>query len=174
MTELTESVEVCTLSSMAVELEPTEQYVSAPRHYPWSDWMNGRPWRLTMDYPDKPGDFVSEPSTFRTYIYTVARDRGLKVVINIDGDDILLQSYRPGERRPVLPTSRARLRNGRPDPRAPLTDAAAARTAGPVPPEKACRHCGRRLTPAAIIYGECRKFADPDYRCPENPERSEP
>ena len=145
---------------MAEELEPTGEHADIKR-YPWSVWLDNRPHRLVWGE-----DFDVDPHDMKAYIYAVARKRGLKATALIEPtDNIVMQTYAEGSRRPSLPSPWRRLANGRRDPSAGTTDRLI--TPQPHDPERACRRCGARLTPASITAGECRKFSDPTYRCTE-------
>jgi hypothetical protein len=142
---------------MATELEPTGEEYEPRRSYPWSTWLNGSPWRLVWQE-----DFDPEPRNFANYAYTRARKAGLRLAIVVEPtDDVVMQSYRPDQRRPVLPTPYRRLANGRTDRTAPATTPVAPAH----DPERACGRCGARLSSYASTFGECRKFQDPEWRC---------
>lgn len=96
---------------MATELTPTDETDGhAQRRYPWSEWLNGSPWRLAMGE-----DFDMEPASFRTYLYRTAKRRGLRLVTALAYDDsITLQAYRPEDARPVLPGYRGANGKSRP------------------------------------------------------------
>lgn len=59
--------------------------------YPWDEWLDGSPWRL-----DNKADFPgTTPSNFRISAHNVARKRGLKVRAQVDGEEIVIQAYKP-------------------------------------------------------------------------------
>jgi hypothetical protein len=134
---------------MSEELEPTGHYDGTiNQRYPWDLWLNGRPHRL-----DPASDFSSDPRVFRTYIYAVARKRGLKVVIVIEPTDhIVLQAYDPAGQRPLVPSPYRRLANGKRDQTSPTQTMDKGGDGHP------CTICGTRLTPAGLSKGTCHKF----------------
>ena len=143
---------------MSEELEPTGETITE-RRYPWPLWLNGRPHRLAWQE-----DFDPEPKTFANYAYARARRAGLRLAVCVEPTDcVVIQAYPQGGRKPVLPSPYRRLANGRLDSTAGTTDRL--KTSQDHDPERECRRCGARLTPASILAGECRKFSDPTYRC---------
>lgn len=56
--------------------------------YPWDQWLDGGIWQLS-EVEIKGGIRL-----FRTAIYTAAKRRGLKVTVNVRGDNIYIQSIR--------------------------------------------------------------------------------
>ena len=59
--------------------------------YPWSDWFNGRIWKLT-----KGVDFKVDLKNFRDQCYARASTQGLKVHTTFKGssDTIYIQAYK--------------------------------------------------------------------------------
>lgn len=133
---------------MAEVLEPTGEVDAPRRRYPWDSWLDGRPWRL-----DPAEDFDQDPRSLRTYIYSMARARGLRVVIAIEPTDhMVIQAYDPANLRPKLPSAYRRLPNGKLDP------TASAPSPAPAGERPTCTVCGKNLTPAGRPFGVCTKF----------------
>jgi hypothetical protein len=142
---------------MSEELEPTGE-TETERTYPWPLWLNERPHRLAWGE-----DFDPEPKVFRNYAYSKARKAGLRLAVCIEPtDSIVLQAYRPGHAKPTLPTPYRRLPNGHLDRTATDGDDLRKITRSDKP---GCSRCGAPLTPVGIEAGECRKFANPEWRC---------
>lgn len=90
-------------------LKPTGQFEPAHRTYPWDQWFDGTPRRLTPDH------FTGDPRDFRSYMYAMARKRGVKVAVAVEPNDALVfQSYVPPAPRPKLPSASATHGNGTP------------------------------------------------------------
>lgn len=142
---------------MSETLEPTGETGDLKR-YPWAEWLDNRPHRLVWGE-----DFDVDPKDMKSYVYAMARKRGLKATALVEPtDNLVLQTYAPGTARPLLPSPWRRLANGRRDPAAGTTEVL---TAPERNPERECSRCGARLTPASGATGECRRFADPAWRC---------
>jgi hypothetical protein len=50
-----------------------------PRAYPWSDWLNGHPWRIRQEE-----DYRCTSSSMVTQLQRRAREEGLKVRLRVD------------------------------------------------------------------------------------------
>lgn len=65
--------------------EVVEHYEFAPRgawtKYPWSEWFDGRIWRVYE------GTDVKNIKTFRTYLYTRAHKQGYKIESALENAD---------------------------------------------------------------------------------------
>ena len=57
--------------------------------HPWDEWLDGNIWKVTQGI-----DFPGQPRYFRNSIHTQAKNRGLKVHTNIDGQSIIFQTYK--------------------------------------------------------------------------------
>jgi hypothetical protein len=56
--------------------------------YPWSEWTNGRVWRLTKDE-----DFVEAKPLFQTYCHYMAKVYGLRAVTRSESKNVLLVQF---------------------------------------------------------------------------------
>lgn len=155
---------------MAERLEPTGEYAEPTTKYPWDEWLDGKPWRIKPK-DDRGGDFTADIATMRTYIYAQARKRGLKAALTVEvaPEAIVFQAYRPGERRPDLPSTNRRHANGLPDRSAPL------RAPERMGPRHTCTICGEGI-PAwqAEQGGVCRSAIDLAWRCTDGTPKPRP
>lgn len=55
--------------------------------YPWDQWLDGQSWRLVRKV-----DFFITLSSMKNYIYIMARKRGLKAKIAVEGDVIYMKA----------------------------------------------------------------------------------
>lgn len=60
--------------------------------YPWSDWLNGKIWKLTQGH-----DFSVSPGHMRNSVFTAARANGKRVHTRVDGDCLYIQTYMDDE-----------------------------------------------------------------------------
>lgn len=65
--------------------EQLEDYVFGGSSYPWDDWLNQKPWRLT-----KGEDFKSEVTSFQSAAHNAAKEKGLSLKTSREGDDVVV------------------------------------------------------------------------------------
>lgn len=142
---------------MSEQLEPTGLFQPAKVAHPWDVWLNGQVHVLVWGE-----DFQPNASTFRLYIYRMARKRGVKVVIGWDfvTDRLCIQAYPPKTKRPLLPEPFSRLGNGQvpgDGPHRPQRDV----------PEGTprCSRCNTPLLPINYEIGRCNIPTRPEWRC---------
>lgn len=132
-------------------LEPTGEFEPAHRSYPWDQWLDGHPHRIT------PSHYTGDPRDFRSYMYAIARKRGVKVAVAVEPNDCLVfQSYPRGGQRPKLPGDHARHANGKPADTTPA--APAPKDHGTCNAEQNGEVCGAKLNRWGKLIGRCATY----------------
>lgn len=70
---------------MAERLENFD-FTEARTKYPWHEWADGSTWRLVHGE-----DFTNETKVMRSVLYKQAREKGLRVRVHRDGDDLIFR-----------------------------------------------------------------------------------